>query len=66
VTGSTDATDATDAADTEGADGVDEAKPDPPKRKRGAVREAAILLTIAVVLYYVMLTFVARPYLSPS
>jgi signal peptidase I len=37
-----------------------------PKRKRGALREAAILVTIAVVLYYVMLTFVARPYLIPS
>ena len=43
-------------------DRVDE---DPPK-KRGAVREAAILLTIALVLYYVILTFVARPYLIPS
>ncbi len=42
-----------------------DAKTDEPK-KRGAVREAAILITIAVVLYYVMLTFVARPYLIPS
>jgi signal peptidase I len=42
-----------------------DAKADEPK-KRGAVREAAILITIAVVLYYVMLTFVARPYLIPS
>jgi signal peptidase I len=37
-----------------------------PKKKRGALREAAILVTIAIVLYYVMLTFVARPYLIPS
>jgi signal peptidase I len=37
-----------------------------PKKKRGALRETAILVTIAVVLYYVMLTFVARPYLIPS
>lgn len=38
----------------------------PAKKKRGAVREAAILITIALVLYYVMLTFIARPYLIPS
>ena len=30
------------------------------------MREGAILVGIAVVLYYVMLTFVARPYLIPS
>jgi signal peptidase I len=35
-------------------------------KKRSALREGAILVTIAVVLYYVMLTFVARPYLIPS
>lgn len=34
--------------------------------KRAALREIAILAAIAVVLYYVMLTFVARPYLIPS
>jgi signal peptidase I len=34
--------------------------------KGGALREVAILVAIAVVLYYVMLTFVARPYLIPS
>jgi signal peptidase I len=66
VTGSTDATDAADTEDADGVDGVDETQSEPPERKRGAVREAAILLTIAVVLYYVMLTFVARPYLIPS
>ncbi len=56
----------TTAADTTAVDttAVD-AKTDEPK-KRGALREAAILVTIAVVLYYVMLTFVARPYLIPS
>jgi signal peptidase I len=37
-----------------------------PKKKRGALREFAILISIALVLYYVMLTFVARPYLIPS
>lgn len=41
-------------------------KDDSPKRKHSALREGAILVTIAVVLYYVMLTFVARPYLIPS
>lgn len=30
------------------------------------MREAAILITIAIVLYYVMLTFIARPFLIPS
>jgi signal peptidase I len=35
-------------------------------KKRAALREGAILATIAVTLYYVMLTFVARPYLIPS
>jgi signal peptidase I len=34
--------------------------------KKSALREGAILVGIAVVLYYVMLTFVARPYLIPS
>lgn len=41
-------------------------EPAKPSRKRAALREGAILITIAVVLYYVMLTFVARPYLIPS
>ncbi|ADU00123.1 MULTISPECIES: signal peptidase I [Mycolicibacterium] len=35
-------------------------------KKRGALREAAILISIALVLYYVTLTFIARPYLIPS
>lgn len=38
----------------------------PEKKKGGALREFAILISIALVLYYVMLTFVARPYLIPS
>ena len=37
-----------------------------PKKKGGALREFAILISIALVLYYVVLTFVARPYLIPS
>lgn len=36
------------------------------KRRRGALREGVILVVIAVGLYYLMLTFVARPYLIPS
>ena len=36
------------------------------KRKKSTAREAAILIVIAVGLYYLMLTFVARPYLIPS
>ncbi|BBX74345.1 signal peptidase I [Mycobacterium shinjukuense] len=43
---------------------VDRAESKPPKRS--ALREFAILAVIAVVLYYLMLTFVARPYLIPS
>lgn len=39
---------------------------DKASRKRSALREATILVTISVVLYYVMLTFIARPYLIPS
>jgi signal peptidase I len=50
--------------ETAETDGTDEA--DGPKKRGGALREAAILVTIAIVLYYVMLTFVARPYLIPS
>jgi signal peptidase I len=53
--------DADDAPDTDDTD-----SDEPDKKNRGAVREAALLLTIAVVLYYVMLTFIARPYLIPS
>ncbi|VBA55671.1 signal peptidase I [Mycobacterium attenuatum] len=40
----------------------DESKP----AKKSTLRELATLTVIAVVLYYVMLTFVARPYLIPS
>ncbi len=39
---------------------------EPKGKKRAALREVAILAAIAVVLYYVVLTFVARPYLIPS
>ena len=35
-------------------------------KKRSALREGAILVGVAVFIYYVVLTFVARPYLIPS
>ena len=78
VTGSTEPDDSAveqtlEPTDTAAADAkTDEPKkPEEPKKrdepkKRGTLREAAMLITIAVVLYYVMLTFVARPYLIPS
>ncbi len=43
-----------------------EPEPEPEETKRRALRETAMLTAIAVLLYYVMLTFVARPYLIPS
>jgi len=54
--------------DTEsGPDSAAVSEADEPERtKKSALREFAILALIAVVLYYVMLTFVARPYLIPS
>lgn len=39
---------------------------EPKRTKRAAMRETVLLVAIAVLLYYVMLTFVARPYLIPS
>jgi signal peptidase I len=64
VTGPSDAPGADEkSADENDSDGVSE---ESLKKKRGALREGAILLSIALVLYYVMLTFVARPYLIPS
>lgn len=62
-----DAEDFAPAGTAESATGSDtEGEQEPKKKKRGALREGAILVTIALVLYYVMLTFVARPYLIPS
>lgn len=50
--------------DPASTDGVadDEAK----RKKRAVFRETVLLASIAVLLYYLMLTFVARPYLIPS
>jgi signal peptidase I len=46
---------------------AEEAETDKPERtKSSAVREFALLAVIALTLYYVVLTFVARPYLIPS
>ena len=59
-------TDGVSATDSVDQHSVDETDDEPKKKKHGALREAAILLSIALVLYYVMLTFVARPYLIPS
>ncbi len=53
---------ATSAPPAPDADDADHAQ----DKKRGAVRETVILAVIALLLYYVMLTFVARPYLIPS
>ncbi|BBX07055.1 signal peptidase I [Mycolicibacterium aichiense] len=65
-TGSNDSTPdnltATDGADYNPAD----AAPETGEKKKSALREGAILVAIAIVLYYVMLTFIARPYLIPS
>ena len=46
--------------------GTGDAQDEPTDKKRAALRETVILAAIALVLYYVMLTFVARPYLIPS
>ena len=56
---------ADDAAAAEPVGATAEA-PEAAEPKRSALREFAILAVIAVALYYVMLTFVARPYLIPS
>jgi signal peptidase I len=79
VTGSTDAADSperspenagSDAPGTNAAAAPAEASK-PPKRKQGVLRKVVISVAIVVVLlvvvpYYLMLTFVARPYLVPS
>ncbi|TXH21064.1 MAG: signal peptidase I [Mycobacterium sp.] len=59
----TDDADTTVTADEAGtADEADEK----PKSKLAALREGVVLVVTAVLLYYVVLTFVARPYLIPS
>ena len=56
----------TDSVTDDTTDPVTDEKVEEEPKKRGALREAALLITIAVVLYYVMLTFVARLYLISS
>jgi signal peptidase I len=56
----------TDSAGPDDSSTESDADSQPEKKKHGALREGAILISIALVLYYVMLTFVARPYLIPS
>ncbi|HET9566306.1 MAG TPA: signal peptidase I [Mycobacterium sp.] len=55
-----------DADDAETTDKPADEAADKSKRGRGALREGVILVVIAVGLYYLMLTFIARPYLIPS
>ena len=75
MTDSPDSVDPTDPDDSttgtpEGSDAEDTGKQDAAKqdagKKKSTVREIATLAAIALVIYYVMLTFVARPYLIPS
>ncbi len=80
MTDSPDSVDPTDPDDSttgtpEGSDAEDTGKQDTGKKdadqqdagkKKSTVREIATLAAIALVIYYVMLTFVARPYLIPS
>lgn len=65
MTETTDSADSDRSAET-AAPQSETGKPEPAAKKHSALREGAILVTIAIVLYYVMLTFVARPYLIPS
>jgi len=60
--------DTDDSKTADEANTTDEAEEaaDKSKRRRGALREGVILVVVAVGLYYLMLTFVARPYLIPS
>jgi signal peptidase I len=54
-------------ADTEsGVKDATDADDESGDNKRSTLRETVLLAAIALVLYYVMLTFVARPYLIPS
>ncbi|GAA1682960.1 signal peptidase I [Mycolicibacterium murale] len=67
VTDTEDSADRADEVTDPAVDEVDRTGDDEkPKKKGSALREGAILVSIALVLYYVMLTFVARPYLIPS
>jgi signal peptidase I len=64
VTETTDSSSENPADANNGSDAAAEGEPS--GKKRVVLREGVILVSIAVVLYYLMLTFVARPYLIPS
>ncbi|WKG05655.1 signal peptidase I [Mycolicibacterium sp. HK-90] len=73
MTGPTDSADARSDDSLESDSDSDTAQPasgeapdESPERKHSTAREIAILASIALVLYYVTLTFIARPYLIPS
>ena len=55
-----------DKADDDKAEGSEESSGARGGKKRSALREGLTLVGIALVLYYVVLTFIARPYLIPS
>ena len=54
------------ATDSQGSDSDSTETPSKPKRAKSVLREGVVLVVLAVGLYYVMLTFIARPYLIPS
>jgi len=66
VTGPTDSDDAERTSATDDDTAAQTAPEDKPERKHGALREAATLIGIALIIYWVVLTFIARPYLIPS
>lgn len=64
MTDTSDSVDPTSKPDASPDDSPAEAPPAP--KKRSAVREFAILVSIALAFYVVVMTFIARPYLIPS
>jgi len=66
VTPTSDPADRAEKSSADSAERSDETTGKKRSGKRSALREGLTLVGIALVLYYVMLTFVARPYLIPS
>jgi signal peptidase I len=66
VTPTSDPADRAEKSSADSAERSDETTGKKRGGKRSALREGLTLVGIALVLYYVMLTFVARPYLIPS
>ena len=54
------------ATESQGPDSDSTETTSKPKRAKSVLREGVVLVVLAVGLYYVMLTFIARPYLIPS